>query len=64
MKIREECLKVHINELELPVRYANMLRNANIETLDDLAKVDFTKYRNVHTRMLNTIQEAVIPYSE
>jgi DNA-directed RNA polymerase subunit alpha len=59
---REELrrkLNMSVNEIELSVRAANCLNNANITTVGDLAmktEADMLKYRNFGKKSLNEIK--------
>ena len=55
-----ELSKMSVNEIELSVRAANCLNNANITTVGELAKkseADMLKYRNFGKKSLNEIKE-------
>ena len=60
---RDRILKVlnmSVNEIELSVRAANCLNNANITTVGELAtksEGDMLKYRNFGKKSLNEIKE-------
>lgn len=52
--------KMSVNEIELSVRAANCLNNANITTVGDLARrseIEMLKYRNFGKKSLNEIKE-------
>ena len=55
-----KLLNMSVNEIELSVRAANCLNNANITTVGELAKkteADMLKYRNFGRKSLNEIKE-------
>jgi len=52
-----------VNEIELSVRAANCLNNANITTVGELAQkteADMLKYRNFGKKSLNEIKQKLI----
>ncbi len=56
-------LSMSVNEIELSVRAANCLNNANITTVGELAsktETDMLKYRNFGKKSLNEIKEKLI----
>lgn len=56
-------LKMSVNEIELSVRAANCLNNANITTVGELAQkteADMLKYRNFGKKSLNEIKDKLI----
>lgn len=58
--ISEELLKLTIDELDLPTRIYNSLRNGGIETLGQLLgtpKKDLMEMRNMGSKSLSTIEE-------
>ncbi len=58
-----QVLNMSVNEIELSVRAANCLNNANITTVGELAtktEVDMLKYRNFGKKSLNEIKEKLI----
>ncbi len=63
---REELrqkLRMSVNEIELSVRAANCLNNANITTVGELAQkteADMLKYRNFGKKSLNEIKQKLI----
>jgi DNA-directed RNA polymerase subunit alpha len=55
-----KLLNMSVNEIELSVRAANCLNNANISTVGELAKkteADMLKYRNFGKKSLNEIKD-------
>jgi DNA-directed RNA polymerase subunit alpha len=53
-------LSMSVNEIELSVRAANCLNNANITTVGELAtkaEVEMLKYRNFGKKSLNEIKQ-------
>ncbi len=59
-KKRDRYLKQNINELELSVRAANCLREADIKTIGELAQkteANMLKYRNFGKKSLNEIKD-------
>ena len=53
-------LRMSVNEIELSVRAANCLNNANITTVGELAmktEADMLKYRNFGKKSLNEIKD-------
>jgi DNA-directed RNA polymerase subunit alpha len=59
MKLRK-LLNMSVNEIELSVRAANCLNNANITTVGQLAmktETEMLKYRNFGKKSLNEIKE-------
>lgn len=58
-----KILNMSVNEIELSVRAANCLNNANITTVGELASktdVDMLKYRNFGKKSLNEIKEKLV----
>lgn len=58
-----KILNMSVNEIELSVRAANCLNNANITTVGELASksdADMLKYRNFGKKSLNEIKEKMI----
>jgi DNA-directed RNA polymerase subunit alpha len=58
-----EKLRMSVNEIELSVRAANCLNNANITTVGELAQkteADMLKYRNFGKKSLNEIKQKLI----
>ena len=56
-------LKMSVNEIELSVRAANCLNNANITTVGELAQkteTDMLKYRNFGKKSLNEIKDKLV----
>jgi DNA-directed RNA polymerase subunit alpha len=56
-------LRMSVNEIELSVRAANCLNNANITTVGELAmktENDMLKYRNFGKKSLNEIKDKLI----
>ncbi|MCK5528264.1 MAG: DNA-directed RNA polymerase subunit alpha [Kiritimatiellae bacterium] len=56
-------LKMSVNEIELSVRAANCLNNANITTVGELAQKtegDMLKYRNFGKKSLNEIRDKLV----
>lgn len=56
-------LKMSVNEIELSVRAANCLNNANITTVGELAQkteADMLKYRNFGKKSLNEIKNKLV----
>ena len=54
-----------VNEIELSVRAANCLNNANITTVGELAmktESEMLKYRNFGKKSLNEIKEKLVQY--
>ena len=55
-----KLLNMSVNEIELSVRAANCLNNANITTVGELAQkteADMLKYRNFGKKSLNEIKD-------
>jgi len=60
--IPEESLRMTIDELDLPTRIYNSLRNAGIETVGQLLaipKKDLMTYRNLGAKSLSVIEESL-----
>ena len=58
-----KLLAMSVNEIELSVRAANCLNNANITTVGQLAtksEADMLKYRNFGKKSLNEIKDKLI----
>ena len=56
-------LNISVNEIELSVRAANCLNNANITTVGELAQkteAEMLKYRNFGKKSLNEIKQKII----
>ena len=56
-------LNISVNEIELSVRAANCLNNANITTVGELAQkteAEMLKYRNFGKKSLNEIKAKII----
>jgi DNA-directed RNA polymerase subunit alpha len=56
-------LNMSVNEIELSVRAANCLNNANITTVGELAmktEADMLKYRNFGKKSLNEIKDKLV----
>ncbi len=59
----KKLLNMSVNEIELSVRAANCLNNANIATVGELAKkteADMLKYRNFGKKSLTEIKEKLV----
>ena len=60
-----KLLSMSVNEIELSVRAANCLNNANITTVGELAmktESEMLKYRNFGKKSLNEIKEKLVQY--
>lgn len=60
-----KLLNMSVNEIELSVRAANCLNNANITTVGQLAmktEAEMLKYRNFGKKSLNEIKEKLVQY--
>ena len=60
-----KLLAMSVNEIELSVRAANCLNNANITTVGELAmktESEMLKYRNFGKKSLNEIKEKLVQY--
>lgn len=60
--VAEDSLKMTIDELDLPTRIYNSLRNAGIETVGQLLttpKKDLMAYRNLGAKSLSVIEESL-----
>ena len=60
-----KLLNMSVNEIELSVRAANCLNNANITTVGELAmktESEMLKYRNFGKKSLNEIKEKLVQY--
>ncbi len=58
--IPQETLKLTIDELDLPTRIYNSLRNGGIETIEDLLKKprkDLVSMRNMGGKSITVIEE-------
>jgi DNA-directed RNA polymerase subunit alpha len=58
-----KLLAMSVNEIELSVRAANCLNNANITTVGELAQkteADMLKYRNFGKKSLNEIKDKLV----
>ena len=58
-----KLLNMSVNEIELSVRAANCLNNANISTVGELAsktEADMLKYRNFGKKSLTEIKEKLV----
>ncbi len=58
----KELLKMPVSEIELSVRASNCLKNANIETMEDLVsktEQEMLKYKNFGRKSLNEIIEKI-----
>jgi len=58
--LTRRVLNMSVNEIELSVRAANCLNNANITTVGELAmktEADMLKYRNFGKKSLNEIKD-------
>jgi DNA-directed RNA polymerase subunit alpha len=56
-------LNISVNEIELSVRAANCLNNANITTVGELAQkteAEMLKYRNFGKKSLNEIKQKIV----
>jgi DNA-directed RNA polymerase subunit alpha len=61
-QVPEEILKMTIDELDLPTRIYNSLRNAGIETIRDMLntpKKDLMSYRNLGSKSISIIEESL-----
>lgn len=61
-QISDETLKMTVEELDLPTRIYNSLRNAGIETVGDLMRTsrkELMNYRNLGAKSLSVIEEAL-----
>ncbi len=59
----KKLLNMSVNEIELSVRAANCLNNANIATVGELAQkteADMLKYRNFGKKSLTEIKEKLV----
>jgi DNA-directed RNA polymerase subunit alpha len=59
----KKLLNMSVNEIELSVRAANCLNNANITTVGQLAmktESDMLKYRNFGKKSLNEIKDKLV----
>jgi DNA-directed RNA polymerase subunit alpha len=59
----KKLLNLSVNEIELSVRAANCLNNANITTVGQLAiktEADMLKYRNFGKKSLNEIKDKLL----
>lgn len=59
----KRILNMSVNEIELSVRAANCLNNANITTVGELARkteADMLKYRNFGKKSLNEIRDKLV----
>ena len=59
-QVSEELLKMTIEELDLPTRIYNSLRNAGIETISDMLntpKKDLMSYRNLGAKSISIIED-------
>ena len=60
--VSDALLKMTVDELDLPTRIYNSLRNAGIETVGQLLttpKKDLMTYRNLGAKSLSVIEEAL-----
>lgn len=56
----DNVLKLTVEELDLPTRIANCLKNSGIETVKDLtekSKMDLSKIKNLGSKSINIIEE-------
>lgn len=61
-QVSEELMKMTIDELDLPTRIYNSLRNAGIETIGDMLntpKKDLMSYRNLGAKSISIIEESL-----
>ena len=61
-QVSEELLKMTIEELDLPTRIYNSLRNAGIETISDMLntpKKDLMSYRNLGAKSISIIEDSL-----
>ena len=61
-QVPEELLKMTIEELDLPTRIYNSLRNAGIETIGDMLntpKKDLMSYRNLGAKSISIIEDSL-----
>ena len=59
----KKLLNMSVNEIELSIRAANCLNNANITTVGQLAiktEADMLKYRNFGKKSLNEIKDKLL----
>lgn len=64
MKIKSQFYGISVNEINLSVALSNMLNNAGVNTLEDLAHTDLSRYRNFKGRRMAELQEALKPFLE
>jgi len=60
--ISEDVLKITVDELDLPTRIYNSLKNAGIETVGDLLKTprkELMAYRNLGAKSISVIEESL-----
>ncbi|PIT88891.1 MAG: DNA-directed RNA polymerase subunit alpha [Candidatus Levybacteria bacterium CG10_big_fil_rev_8_21_14_0_10_36_7] len=60
--LSEDVLNMTVDELDLPTRIYNSLRNAGIETLEDMLKTpkkELMAYRNLGAKSLSIIEESL-----
>lgn len=60
--VSDEAMKMTVDELDLPTRIYNSLRNAGIETVGQLLttpKKELMNYRNLGAKSLNVIEESL-----
>ena len=61
-KLSDEAMKMTVDELDLPTRIYNSLRNAGIETVGQLLttpKKELMNYRNLGAKSLSVISESL-----
>ncbi len=60
--ISEDILKMTIDELDLPTRIFNSLRNAGVETIEDMLNIpkkELMGYRNLGAKSISIIEESL-----